>query len=117
MAAKEIKPARKKELLRIAAVCDRVPARALRDFWEALQHYWLIHLGVISEANPWDAFNPGRLDQHLLPFYRRGLADGSLSREKPQNFCRPSGSSSTTIPRRPRSGSRQRKAAPTPISP
>ncbi len=75
-------PARKQELLRIAAVCERVPARAPRDFWEALQHYWFIHLGVISEANPWDAFNPGRLDQHLLPFYRRGLADGSLSREK-----------------------------------
>ena len=82
LAKREKNPARKKELLRIAAVCDRVPARAPRDFREALQHYWFIHLGVISEANPWDAFNPGRLDQHLLPFYRRGLADGSLSREK-----------------------------------
>jgi pyruvate formate-lyase/glycerol dehydratase family glycyl radical enzyme len=82
MAKKERNAARKKELLRIAATCERVPARAPRNFWEALQHYWFIHLGVISEANPWDAFNPGRLDQHLLPFYRRGLADGSLTREK-----------------------------------
>jgi pyruvate formate-lyase/glycerol dehydratase family glycyl radical enzyme len=82
LALKEKKPARRRELLRIARVCERVPARAPRDFWEALQHYWFIHLGVISEANPWDAFNPGRLDQHLLPFYRRGLADGSLTREK-----------------------------------
>jgi formate C-acetyltransferase len=73
--------ARKKELRRIAVVCDWVPARAPRDFREALQHYWFIHLGVISEANPWDAFNPGRLDQHLLPFYRQGLAAGTLSRE------------------------------------
>ncbi len=82
MAAREKNAARKKELLRIAAVCERVPAHAPRDFHEALQCYWFIHLGVISEANPWDAFNPGRLDQHLLPFYRRGLADGSLDREK-----------------------------------
>jgi trans-4-hydroxy-L-proline dehydratase len=82
LAAKERNAARKKELRQIARVCERVPARAPRDFWEALQHYWFIHLGVISEANPWDAFNPGRLDQHLLPFYRRGLADGSLTREK-----------------------------------
>ena len=59
-----------------------MPAHAPRDFHEALQHYWFIHLGVISEANPWDAFNPGRLDQHLLPFYRRGLADGTLTRER-----------------------------------
>ncbi len=82
MARKEKNAARRKELLRIAAVCERVPAHAPRDFHEALQHYWFIHLGVISEANPWDAFNPGRLDQHLLPFYRRGLADGSLDREQ-----------------------------------
>ena len=81
MAAREKNAARKRELLRIAAVCERVPAHAPRDFHEALQHYWFIHLGVISEANPWDAFNPGRLDQHLLPFYRRGLADGTLTRE------------------------------------
>jgi pyruvate formate-lyase/glycerol dehydratase family glycyl radical enzyme len=82
MAGREKNSARKSELLRIAAVCERVPAQAPRDFQEALQHYWFIHLGVISEANPWDAFNPGRLDQHLLPFYRQGLADGSLDLEK-----------------------------------
>jgi pyruvate formate-lyase/glycerol dehydratase family glycyl radical enzyme len=79
--AAESDAARRKELRTIAAVCDRVPARAPRDFHEALQHYWFIHLGVISEANPWDAFNPGRLDQHLLPFYQKGLAEGTLSRE------------------------------------
>ncbi len=81
LAGREKSAARRRELQRIAAVCERVPAHAPRDFHEALQHYWFIHLGVISEANPWDAFNPGRLDQHLLPFYRRGLADGTLSRE------------------------------------
>ena len=82
LAKREKNATRRRELRRIAAVCERVPAHAPRDFHEALQHYWFIHLGVISEANPWDAFNPGRLDQHLLPFYRRGLADGSLDREK-----------------------------------
>jgi trans-4-hydroxy-L-proline dehydratase len=81
MAATEKDAGRRKELRAIAAVCDRVPAQAPRDFREALQHYWFIHLGVISEANPWDSFNPGRLDQHLLPFYKEGLASGALSRE------------------------------------
>ncbi len=72
---------RREELERIAAVCRYVPAHAPRDFWEALQAYWFCHLGVITELNGWDAFNPGHLDQHLLPFYERGLADGTLTPE------------------------------------
>jgi len=79
---KEKSPERKKELRKIAAVCSRVPAHAPRDFWEALQCYWFIHLGVITELNPWDSFNPGRLDQHLYPFYKKGIEDGSLTKEK-----------------------------------
>lgn len=72
---------REKELRKISEVCSRVPANAPRDLWEALQYYWFIHLGVITELNTWDSFNPGRLDQHLLPFYRKGVAEGSLSEE------------------------------------
>ncbi|HXY20552.1 MAG TPA: trans-4-hydroxy-L-proline dehydratase [Gemmatimonadales bacterium] len=80
LAAVEYDPRRRAELERIAAVCARVPAHAPRDFREAIQAYWFVHLGVTIELNTWDAFSPGRLDQHLLPFYRRGLADGSLTR-------------------------------------
>ncbi|MCX7800202.1 MAG: glycyl radical protein [Fimbriimonadales bacterium] len=79
MAASEPDPSRRQELLRIAANCRRVPAHAPRDLWEALQMYWFVHLGVITEYNTWDSFNPGRLDQHLWPFYRRGLEDGTLT--------------------------------------
>ncbi|MCX6559190.1 MAG: glycyl radical protein [Candidatus Aminicenantes bacterium] len=81
LAAKEKSPERKKEFLKIAEVCDWVPAHAPRNFHEALQAYWFVHLGVITEYNTWDSFNPGRLDQHLWPFYKQGLDDGSLSRE------------------------------------
>ncbi len=75
-------PTRRAELARIADVCRHVPAHAPRDFHEALQYYWFCHLAVITELNGWDAFSPGHLDQHLLPFYRRGLADGSLTEER-----------------------------------
>jgi len=71
---------RRKELDKIAEVCRHVPAHAPANFHEALQYYWFVHLGVTTELNTWDAYCPGRLDQHLLPFYERGLADGSLSR-------------------------------------
>jgi len=81
MASAEPDPARRAELRRIAAVCSWVPAHAPRSFHEALQMYWFCHLGVITELNGWDSFNPGHLDQHLFPFYLQGIADGSLTRQ------------------------------------
>ncbi len=72
---------RKKELLRIADICQHVPANAPRDFWEALQSYWFVHLGVITELNVWDSFNPGRLDQNLYPFYKKEVEEGSLTND------------------------------------
>ena len=54
---------RKAELLNMAAICRRIPAHAPSTFHEVLQHYWFVHLGVVTELNPWDSFNPGRLDQ------------------------------------------------------
>ena len=81
LAAVETVPARRKELKQMAAVCRKVPAEAPSNLHEALQYYWFVHLGVITELNPWDSFNPGRLDQHLLPFYRRDLESGMLDQE------------------------------------
>jgi formate C-acetyltransferase len=82
LAGREPNPQRKTELEKIADVCEYVPAHAPRDFHEALQYYWFCHLGVITELNGWDSFNPGHLDQHLYPFYIKGLEDGSLTPEK-----------------------------------
>ncbi len=82
LAKKEKDPQRKKEIEKIVEICTHVPAHAPRNFWEALQYYWFVHLGVIIELNGWDSFNPGRLDQHLYPFYKKGLEDGSLTKER-----------------------------------
>ena len=79
MAQAESDPARRRELEQIAEVCSHVPAHAPRNFWEALQAYWFVHLSVITELNTWDSFNPGRLDQHLWPFYKQGADDGTLT--------------------------------------
>ncbi len=70
---------RKIELLEMARICRRVPAYAPQSFHEALQYYWFVHIGVITELNPWDSFNPGRLDQHLYPFYRREIDERTLT--------------------------------------
>lgn len=80
-AQQENNQSRKDELETMAGICDRVPENAPKTFWEALQYYWFVHLGVITELNTWDSFNPGRLDQHLYPFYKRDIESGLLDKE------------------------------------
>ena len=82
MSMTEKDPKRAAELRRIAEVCRWVPAHAPRDFREAIQMYWFVHLGTITELNGWDAMNPGHFDQHLAPFYEKGIADGTLTRDQ-----------------------------------
>lgn len=82
MAAESSDEARRDELLEMAGICRRVPANAPETFHEMLQHYWFIHLGVVTELNPWDSFNPGRLDQHLYPAYLQDMEKGLLTKEK-----------------------------------
>ena len=82
MSLTEKDPKRAAELRRIAEVCRWVPAHAPRDFREAIQMYWFVHLGTITELNGWDAMNPGHFDQHLAPFYEKGIADGTLTRDQ-----------------------------------
>jgi formate C-acetyltransferase len=72
---------RRAEMEKIADVCSHIPAYAPRDFHEALQYYWFVHLGVTTELNTWDAYSPGHLDQHLQSFYEVGIAEGSLTSE------------------------------------
>lgn len=82
MAEEERNPQRKAELRKIAYVCRWVPAHAPRDMQEAIQMYWFVHLGTVTELNGWDCMNPGHIDQHLYPFYEKGLKEGTLTRDK-----------------------------------
>ena len=82
MAEKEENTARKQELLTIAHNCEVVPANPPQNYYQAIQMYWFVHIGVTTELNPWDAFSPGRLDQHLYPFYKVDVAEGSLDDDK-----------------------------------
>jgi len=73
---------RKKELIKMAGICRKVPAYPPETVHEMLQHYWFIHLGVITELNPWDSFNPGRLDQHLFPVFKKEIDAETLTMEE-----------------------------------
>ena len=78
LAEQESDTQRRRELLQIAANCEVVPAHRPQTYWQALQMYWFVHLAVTSELNPWDSYSPGRLDQHLFPFYERDVKAGIL---------------------------------------
>jgi len=72
---------RKEELRRMIQVSENVPENKPQNTWEALQYYWYVHQGVITELNPWDSFNPGRLDQHLFPFYKNDLKNNTSTKD------------------------------------
>ena len=76
LAANEKDIDRQNELIEMARICNKVPAHAPESVHEMLQYYWFIHLGVVTELNPWDSFNPGRLDQHLYPVYLNDIENG-----------------------------------------
>lgn len=86
MAAETTDEQRKKDLLLIAENCDVVPEHAPKTFHQAIQMYWFVHVGITTELNTWDAFSPGRLDQHLNPFYERDVEEGRLTREGAQEL-------------------------------
>ena len=81
MASAEPDELRKGELSRMAEICRWVPVHAPRNFWEGLQHYWFVHVGVTYETNPWDSLTPGRLDQHLYDFYKQDIASRKMTRQ------------------------------------
>ena len=89
---------------RIAEVCRHVPAHAPSNFWEALQAYWFIHLGVVTELNTWDSFNPGHFDQHLYPFYRKGWKKARSPANRPGSCWNASGLKFNNQPAPPKVG-------------
>jgi pyruvate formate-lyase/glycerol dehydratase family glycyl radical enzyme len=74
----EPNPERRKELLRIADTCRRVPAEPARNLTEAMQSFWFVHMAMHIEQYGW-SISAGRLDQYLFPFYQGDLDAGVLS--------------------------------------
>ena len=78
-------PARRAELLRMADVCERVPASPALSFHEALQSFWFTHL-VLNLETSGHAFGPGRFDQYLYPSFRRSIDSGDLALDEAQEL-------------------------------
>lgn len=85
MAEKEEDEKRRKELLRIAGNCRRVPEYPPRSFYEAMQFIWFTQIGGILSENPL-ALNPGRFDQYMYPYYRQDIDAGVIKKEDAQEL-------------------------------
>lgn len=77
---------RKKELLRIADVCDRVPAHPARTFHEALQSFWFTYILQYWESMEAKCHSFGRVDQYFYPYYENDLRQGRLTKEEAQEL-------------------------------
>lgn len=72
---------RKKELMEIAEILDKVPEEPASNFKEALQSFWITHIAIFQE-NYEQAISPGRLDQMLYPFYIKDKEEGRINDEE-----------------------------------
>ena len=78
-------PVRRKELEEISRICHHVPEQPARNFHEALQSFWFIHLILNLESNSY-AISPGRFCQYIFPYYQEGLEKGELDVSKAQEL-------------------------------
>ncbi len=79
MAIKEKTAQRKRELLKIAEICDRVPANPARNFHEAVQAMWFVHVFSRFEQLITNHASNGRIDQYLYPLYQKDKETGLLT--------------------------------------
>jgi len=84
--AEEEEDKRKVDLLKIAEVCDQVPAHPARTFYEALQSYYFSYLLLFWEVIPSLGFSQGRMDQYLYPYYERDIREGRITKEEAQEL-------------------------------
>ncbi len=84
-ARRETDPVRKQELLDMEKVMRQVPWNPPRSFYEAIEMAWLVVMFQFMEgAGP--SATHGRFDQYMYPFYRQGIADGTLTPELAMEF-------------------------------
>ncbi len=86
LAENETDADRRAELLRIAEVCDRVPANPARTFHEALQSCYFAWVLTMWE-NPYAGGQSlGRLDQYLYSYFAADIEAGRITAEAAQEL-------------------------------
>lgn len=79
---------RKAELLEIARICYKVPAKPADTFYEALQSQWFIQMFSRLEQKTGATISNGRMDQYLYPYYKKDLEEGRITPEDAKELFR-----------------------------
>lgn len=80
LSLKEKDENRKTELLKISEVCKNVPKNPPKNFYEAVQMIWFVHLAIQIESNGHSA-SLGRVDQYLYKYYKNDNLDKDFAKE------------------------------------
>lgn len=78
-------PVRRRELLKIAQNCEKVPAKGAESFYEACQSFWFVQQLLQIESSG-HSISPGRFDQYMYPYYKKDLDAGRITRESAQEL-------------------------------
>ncbi|MDP8257527.1 MAG: pyruvate formate lyase family protein [Candidatus Alcyoniella australis] len=79
-------PERREVLRTMLKAARRSPLHPARGFREAVQGLWSTHTAV-ELANITNVHAPGRLDQMLIPYFRRDLENGDITHEQASELC------------------------------
>jgi len=85
LANTEENPRRKQELLKIAEVCDWVPANPPRTLHEAIQSCFFVNLitrQILFHGQGWG----GRMDVLMNPYYQKDKTEGKITRQEAQEL-------------------------------
>lgn len=88
LAKTEQDPVRKEELIEIARICNKVPARPAESFYEALQAQWFIQMFSRLEQKTGATISNGRMDQYLYPYYKKDIDSGRITPDTAKELFR-----------------------------
>lgn len=72
---------RRKELLEIARICEKVPYEPAASFREAVQSVWFIQVILQIESNG-HSLSYGRFDQYMYPYFEKDIREGVITEDE-----------------------------------
>jgi len=85
LSRQEKDPRRKEELSEIAEILNRVPYYGARSFREAVQSLWFVQV-VLHVEGTGPAYNIGRFDQFMYPYFKAHVENGKLTSDEAQEL-------------------------------
>lgn len=80
MAEKQNDETKKESMIRVAQNCRKLSLYPAETFHEAVQSIWFLFVVLQMESNA-SSFSPGRLDQHLISYYKKDIKEKRMTKQ------------------------------------